>query len=44
MEAYGRTLVLISGSYITKLKKMNILRRGTISLHSTLAFYLHVLA
>jgi hypothetical protein len=33
-----------SGSYIMRLKKMNILRRGTISLQGTLMFYLHVLA
>jgi hypothetical protein len=44
MEAHGRVLVPISRSYITKLKKMKILKRGTILLHGTLAFYLHVLA
>jgi len=27
-----------------RLKKMNILRKGTISLQGTLVFYLHVLA
>jgi hypothetical protein len=44
MKAYGRALVPISKSYITELKRMNILRRGTVSLHGTLAFHLHVLA